>query len=100
MFTLNSTEVHAVCYGLDLYNQTLTGGVSMTVTAKNSDCHHVPCVLIYDARGNGGGAVSPTIAGDHEDRITDYTAIVVHMPYHASVDTQKGLEHSAQAVET
>ena len=32
---------------------------------------------IYDARGNGGGVISPTITGDHQDRITDYTAIVV-----------------------
>lgn len=34
-------------------------------------------VQILDARGNGGGAVSPTITGDHQDRITDYTAIIV-----------------------
>ena len=33
--------------------------------------------LVFDARGNGGGAISPTITGDHQDRITDYTAIVV-----------------------
>ena len=28
MYTLNSTEVHAVCYaiGIDFYNQTTTGG--------------------------------------------------------------------------
>ena len=32
---------------------------------------------IYDARGNGGGDISPTITGDHQNRITDYTAIVV-----------------------
>lgn len=30
---------------------------------------------IYDARGNGTGGVSPTLTGDHENRITDYTAI-------------------------
>ena len=29
----------------------------------------------YDARGNGSGFLSPTITGDHQDRITDYTAI-------------------------
>jgi len=63
--------------GLDLYNQATTGGVSMTVTSKRSDPHHVPCVLVYDARGNGGGGVAPTITGDHQNRITDYTAIVV-----------------------
>ena len=26
MYTLNSTEVHAVCYGVDCYNGTMTGG--------------------------------------------------------------------------
>ena len=25
----------------------------------------------------GGGCISPTITGDHQNRITDYTAIVV-----------------------
>lgn len=35
--------------------------------------------LIFDARGNGGGEISPTITGDHQNRITDYTAIVVSM---------------------
>ena len=34
-------------------------------------------VQIYDARGNGEGGVSPTITGDHQNRITDYTAIVL-----------------------
>ena len=32
---------------------------------------------IFDARGNGGGGICPTITGDHQNRITDYTAIVV-----------------------
>lgn len=31
---------------------------------------------IFDARGNGNGRVCPTLTGDHESRITDYTAIV------------------------
>ena len=31
----------------------------------------------YDARGNGDGQISPTITGDHENRITDYTSVVV-----------------------
>ena len=32
---------------------------------------------IYDARGNGEGNISPTLTGDHQNRITDYTAVVV-----------------------
>ena len=45
--------------------------------------------LIYDARGNGGGAISPTITGDHENRITDYTAIVLEteMSYQETTGT-------------
>lgn len=30
--------------------------------------------VVYDARGNGDGKIVPTITGDHENRITDYTA--------------------------
>lgn len=32
---------------------------------------------VYDARGNGDGETRPTITGDHENRITDYTAVCV-----------------------
>lgn len=32
---------------------------------------------VYDARGNGRGGIAPTLTGDHQNRITDYTAIVV-----------------------
>jgi len=31
---------------------------------------------IFDTRGNGNGDISPTITGDHQNRVTDYTAIV------------------------
>lgn len=33
--------------------------------------------VVYDARGNGDGKTCPTITGDHENRITDYTAIAI-----------------------
>lgn len=32
---------------------------------------------VFDARGNGNGETAPTITGDHENRITDYTAIAI-----------------------
>lgn len=47
----------------------------VTGTLRHEEHGHPP--LVFDARGNGGGAISPTITGDHQDRITDYTAIVV-----------------------
>ncbi len=36
-----------------------------------------PAKAVWDARGNGNGQICPTITGDHENRITDYTAIAV-----------------------
>lgn len=32
--------------------------------------------VVFDARGNGDGNTAPTITGDHNDRVTDYTEIV------------------------
>lgn len=34
-------------------------------------------IVAYDARGNGDGEIVPTLTGDHESRVTDYTALVV-----------------------
>ena len=44
MYTLNSTEVHAVA---------------------------------FDARGNGGGEIVNNITGDHNNRVTDYTTVIL-----------------------
>lgn len=49
----------------------------VTATLRAQDHGHPPLVLVYDARGNGNGDIVPTITGDHENRITDYTAIVL-----------------------
>lgn len=32
---------------------------------------------VYDARGNGDGKIAPTMTGDHQNRVTDYTAVAV-----------------------
>ena len=34
-------------------------------------------MAVYDARGNGDGKIACTLTGDHQSRITDYTAIAV-----------------------
>ena len=41
-----------------------------------------PCIdrgpeIVYDARGNGDGKTVNTITGDHGNRVTDYTALVI-----------------------
>lgn len=41
---------------------------------------------VYDARGNGDGKTVCTPTGDHQDRVTDYTAIVM------GVDCRNGTE--------
>lgn len=64
-------SVPAVCYPR----------VARTLTAE-ADAS--PCidrgqnVVCYDARGNGDGTRCPTLTGDHENRVTDYTAITVY----------------------
>lgn len=35
------------------------------------------CNYIFDCRGNGGGVIAPTITGDHNSRVTDYSAVVL-----------------------
>ena len=32
---------------------------------------------VYDARGNGDGKTAPTLTGDHQNRVTDYTAVCI-----------------------
>lgn len=55
--------------------------VARTLTAE-ADAS--PCidrgqnVVCYDARGNGDGTRCPTLTGDHENRVTDYTAVTVY----------------------
>ena len=45
--------------------------------------------VILDARGNGNGEISPTLTGDHQNRITDYTAIVVEVRNERTADSTR-----------
>ena len=47
----------------------------VTGTLRAQEHGHQP--IIFDARRNGDGRTCPTITGDHENRITDYTAIAI-----------------------
>lgn len=66
---------------------------NVTGTLRAQDHGHPP--LIFDARGNGG-AICPTITGDHNNRITDYTAIVVH-PVSQKSDSSNGTKRDYNA---
>ena len=62
-------SVPAVCYP-EVFH-TLTA-----VNARNIESARKNCVR-YDARGNGDGIHCPTLTGDHENRVTDYTALCI-----------------------
>ena len=74
-YTLNTIDRPAV-YDYDRRHDKCQGvEVAPTVTAKyGTGGGNTP--LVYDARGNGEGGTVPTITGDHQNRVTDYTAIV------------------------
>ena len=57
------------------------------IAPKNHPSDAKLTALIYDARGNGEGGVSPTITGDHQNRITDYTAIILEIHEEATDDS-------------
>jgi DNA (cytosine-5)-methyltransferase 1 len=81
-YTLNTVDRHAVAYTLKIRSGREGGGKgalvqtekSATLSTLQDQTLFQP--VVYDARGNGDGKIVPTITGDHESRITDYTAIV------------------------
>lgn len=51
---------------------------TLTAEADASPCiDRGQNVVCYDARGNGDGIRCPTLTGDHENRVTDYTALCI-----------------------
>ena len=64
-------SVPSVCY--------LQVARTLTAEADASPCiDRGQNVVCYDARGNGDWAHCPTLTGDHENRVTDYTAVAVY----------------------
>ena len=59
------------------YSQFSRGGCCDPLTACDYKLPIVVAYSVFDARGNGEGGVAPTITGDHENRVTDYTAVAV-----------------------
>lgn len=54
--------------------------------------------LIYDARGNGDGTTSPAMTGDHNSRVTDYTAITLQGDTVVGADLYNGTLTGDKAV--
>ena len=74
----------AMCAGFKAGNGAKANGIGWqeqcapTLGAAPSGTNQVPavCAKVFDARGNGDGDIVSTLTGDHENRITDYTAVV------------------------
>jgi hypothetical protein len=73
--TLNTQDKHAVCYQNTGQGYWQSHDVAETLRVAPASQYENLCC--YDARGNGDGGVAPTITGDHQNRVTDYTAIAV-----------------------
>lgn len=84
-YTLQATHEHGVCYCIagNIIDRSETAGANGSGVKENQsytlNTVDRPAVAykVFDARGNGDGRTCPTITGDHENRITDYTAIAV-----------------------
>lgn len=84
-YTLQANHEHGVCYCIagNIIDRSETAGENgsgvkehQSYTLNTVDRPAV-AYKVFDARGNGDGRTCPTITGDHENRITDYTAIAV-----------------------
>ena len=78
-YTLNTIDRPAICFKAGQGARARSLGASETVSptlGSEPGSNSIPAVC-YDARGNGDGIHSPTLTGDHENRITDYTTICV-----------------------
>lgn len=79
----NTLDRPAGAFALDCRNMTANAELSATLQAKSNGGQSLNYInpvaepLIYDARGNGDGITSPTVTGDHNSRVTDYTAITL-----------------------
>lgn len=82
-YTLNTIDRPAVAFALDCRNMAVNEELSATLQAKGNGGQSLNYInpvaepLIHDARGNGDGMTSPTMTGDHNSRVTDYTAITL-----------------------
>lgn len=95
--TLSSQQKAAVCYSIGGYNSEAWksgnphSGIYQTEVCRTLDtaicgspsCNQGGVAIVetdyktYDCRGRGSGFISSTLTGDHQNRVTDYTAIIM-----------------------
>lgn len=75
MVSTESIVEPTVCYAATTEpNMVICDDCSPAIRSRD---YKDPNIVCYDARGNGDGKTSPTITGDHNSRVTDYTSIVL-----------------------
>lgn len=78
----DSTKANLVVYALQ------GNGIDCAETAgcngkgwRENECYTLNTIdrpaVVYDGRGNGDGKTVPTLTGDHQNRVTDYTSLCV-----------------------
>ena len=103
-YTLNTIDRPAVAFALDCRNMTANEELSTILQAKGNGGQSLNYInpvaepLIYDARGNGDGITSPTMTGDHNSRVTDYTAITLQGDTVVGADLYNGTLTGDKAV--
>lgn len=69
-------------------------GIAPTISGAEGGgkcCVNVIQSAVYDTRGNGDGAIAPTMTGDHQNRVTDYTAICLGYNLQNTVRTHQSV---------
>ena len=92
--------------GADQYNGVILGDTVSTIGVNCGMSHGRQCVLepqplTYDARGNGDGQKVNTLTGDHNNRVTDYTAVVLALDrasYNQGKNAQYNFEVSDKGI--
>lgn len=69
-------------------------GVAGTLRANAGDNQLAVACKTWDARGNGDGDICNTITGDHNNRVTDYTSVVVALEGNGTRPSHSGNGYS------
>lgn len=74
VFIVSAVEKRIVCYNGEAIGNKAK---CLDQTSAKPYCNQGANIVLecYDARGNGDGKTVPTITGDHNNRLTDYTAV-------------------------
>jgi DNA (cytosine-5)-methyltransferase 1 len=77
-YTLSAEHSHAVMmYEPYQHHGYRESDICGTLTGGQNDHVRGDTPLVFDARGNGNGRICPTLTGDHQSRVTDYTALCI-----------------------